>query len=285
MFVGSGDQEGDIVVASTIGNHAHWDILQGLCGNGLKAHIAPVQITYNADDTHIIVHLYDTKLLEFVEDRNEVGTIVNRHGYSDLRGADHVNTGFVFLKHLKHTAQETIRQKHAGRSDVDSNNIILSCYRFDLAVLGDIADSSTRSSRIHRIEQTHRDIGILRWLNASWVQDFSAKICQLSCLYEMQMAHRSGILYKTRIVVVHTINIGPNLNLRSTNSSTKKRSGIVATTTLKVIYFAIHIEAYKALGDINIFVRISRKNSLAMLFDILEVWLLIRIGTHKFQRR
>ena len=152
-------------------------------------------------------------------------------------------------------------------------------------MLHHIANHSTWCCRIHRIEQFHRHIRIFSRQNTSWVQNFRTKICQLSRLIKVQMTHWCSILHETRVIIVHTIYIGPNLNLRRAQRTAYERSSIVATTTLQIIDITSCIQADKTLSDIDILVRMRCQLFLQLLLNILLIWFAIFVGTHKFQSR
>lgn len=58
FFVTLPDEEGYVIIASSIGNHPHGDVLHRVGSQCLEAYIAPVQVTYNADDAHVAVDGY-----------------------------------------------------------------------------------------------------------------------------------------------------------------------------------------------------------------------------------
>ena len=71
-------------------------------------------------------------------------------------------------------------------------------------------------------------------------------------LFEVQMTHRRSFVHNTGIIVVHAVDIRPNLNFRSVDGSTDQRSRIVASATLQVINLAISIAADETLRDVDI---------------------------------
>ena len=77
-----------------------------------------------------------------------------------------------------------------------------------------------------------------------------AKISQLCCFLKIQLAYGIGLVYHSRIVVVHAVDVGPYLYLFNLKSCTYKRGGIVRTSTLQIIHLAICVPADKTLGDI-----------------------------------
>ena len=67
----------------------------------------------------------------------------------------------------------------------------------------------------------------------------------------MKMTHRRSLVHNTRVVVVHAVDIRPNLDFGSVDGSTNQRSGIVAAATLQIVYLAIGVAADETLRDIN----------------------------------
>ena len=176
-------------------------------------------------------------------------------------------------------------QQHPAGFNFDGSDIIFSSYRLDFALLRIVRDQCTRSFRIHGVEQTYRDIGVLGRLNTSGMQDFCAEVCQLRRFLKMKMTYGSRLVYNTRIIVVHTINVSPNLNFGSIDSRTDQRSGIVAATTLQIIYLTVCITADVTLRDVDIGIGMQLKLNLKFLLDIYRIGFGILISTHVLQSR
>ena len=115
------------------------------------------------------------------------------------------------------------------------------------------------------------------------MQDLGTKVGQLGCLLEVQLMHGFGMVYDTRVVVVHTIDIGPYLNLLSTDGSTHERGCVVGTTTLQVVDLTIGIATDEALGDIHLCAFVLLEDGIQLLLDIYGVWLGVFVGTHEIK--
>ena len=115
------------------------------------------------------------------------------------------------------------------------------------------------------------------------MQNLSTKVSQLGCLLKVQLVNRLCAVNHTWVVIVHTVDIGPDLNLISTDSSTNQRGCVVATTTLQVVNLAISVAADKALSKeyLNTLVLLHQRSQL--LLDIYRIGLGILIGTHKVE--
>ena len=85
------------------------------------------------------------------------------------------------------------------------------------------------------------------------------------------------------IVVVHTINVGPNLYLVSRESSTDERGCIVAATTLQVVYFAVSIAADESLCDIYLLALVLLHDVSEFLLDVLWVGFSVLVCAHEVE--
>ena len=98
------------------------------------------------------------------------------------------------------------------------------------------------------------------------------------------MGHRLRPFDKSGVVVVHTIDVGPNLNLRRIDGRTDERCRVVRTATLQVVHFAIGVAADEALCDIDVATLVLLQLHAQFLADVLEVRLAVLVGTHKVER-
>ena len=113
------------------------------------------------------------------------------------------------------------------------------------------------------------------------MENLGTEVSQLGSLLEVQLANCLSVLYDTRVVVVHTVDVGPDLNLVCWQGCTDKRSGVVATTTLQVVDLAVSVAADEALGDIDLVVLVLLHDGSQLLLDILWVWLCVLVCAHK----
>ena len=95
------NQEGDVVVASAVTDHANGNVAHGIGGNGLKAEVAPIEVAHNADNAHVGVDGNGSILLQFVDNLVKMRMVVDAHGNAHLRRGQHVNGGLVALEDLK----------------------------------------------------------------------------------------------------------------------------------------------------------------------------------------
>ena len=84
---------------------------------------------------------------------------------------------------------------------------------------------------------------------------------------------------------MHTVDVRPYLNFGSIDGSADQRSGIVASTTLQVVYFSVSIAADVSLSDVDFSTGMQFQLHLKFLLNIYRIGLRILIGTHIFQSR
>ena len=173
-------------------------------------------------------------------------------------------------------------KQHAAGFYLDGRNVVLGSHRLNLTLLRFVGNQRTRSSGVHRIEQTDGDIGILGRLDAGRVQNLGTEVCQLGGLFEMQMTHRRSLVHNTGVVVVHAVDIRPNLDFGSVDGSTNQRSRIVASATLQIVYLAVGVAADVPLSDINLSIRMQFQLNLELVLDIDRIGLGILVRTHVF---
>ena len=115
------------------------------------------------------------------------------------------------------------------------------------------------------------------------MQNLCSEVSQLGSLLEVQLVNGLGAINHAWVVVVHTVDIGPNLNLIGSDSSSDERSGIVATSTLQVVDLAVSIAADETLSEINLCSLVLLHKSSKFLLDVNRIGLGILIGTHKVE--
>ena len=114
------------------------------------------------------------------------------------------------------------------------------------------------------------------------MQNLGTEVCQLGGLFEMQMTHRRSLVHNTGVVVVHAVDIRPNLDFGSVDGSTNQRSRIVASATLQIVYLAVGVAADVPLSDINLSIRMQFQLNLELVLDIDRIGLGILVRTHVF---
>ena len=118
--------------ASSVGNHSDRNIFQCLKNLGDNALLFGYEVAHNADDGLVAVYFHLTKFFQFLHNVQDIRFVINREGHGHFGSGDHVNRGFVSLKHFENGGEKTIGQKHAGRLHFDGRDIILSRHGFDV---------------------------------------------------------------------------------------------------------------------------------------------------------
>ena len=119
----------------------------------------------------------------------------------------------MLLESLEHLEQEAVGKEHTARLDVDARDVVLGRYGLDGVAHADVVDECARLFGLHRVEQAYGDVVQAGRQHAGRVQDFCAEIGQLGGLLEVQLADGTGALHIARIVVVHAVDVGPDIYL------------------------------------------------------------------------
>ena len=113
------------------------------------------------------------------------------------------------------------------------------------------------------------------------MQNLCTKVSQLCCLFEIQLMYGICLIHDTWVIVVHAVDVSPNLYLVRHHCSTYQRSCIVRTATLQVINLIVSILTYEALCDINLIALMSAHHSVKILLDKWHIRLRVLVSTHK----
>jgi len=117
------------------------------------------------------------------------------------------------------------------------------------------------------------------------MQDLGAEISQLRRLIERQLVYFTGVAHKSGIVVVKTIDVGPDLYLFGIDGRPHQRSRVIASSPLQVVDFPCRIAADKPLGDVVIDPRRIVDQLKQQGTDRRKVGRTLLIHPHEIQRR
>ena len=117
------------------------------------------------------------------------------------------------------------------------------------------------------------------------MEDLGAEVGQLSGLVEIEAMDRRGTLDDTRVIVVHAIDVGPDLHFGGADSGPDERGSVVAAAALQVVDFTVGIATDIAFGDEELFVGILIEEVEEVLLDKEGVRLGILIGAHEVEGR
>ena len=251
----------------------------------LEADVVPLQIAHYTDNDHIFVHGYRAIFLQVVHDLIEMLAVVDRDTHANLRGRDHVDRGLIVLESLEHLAQEPCRQQHTSTLDLDRGDVVFCGYSLNASLLHSVGDQGARSLRLHRVEQTHRDVVQLSRQDAGRMQDLGTEIGQFCSLLEVQLTYRRGTFHITRVIVVHTVDVRPDLDLLGVDRRADQRRAVVATATLQVVDLSVRIAADITLRDKEVCLLMLLQEFQQVLLDIDGIGLCVLIRTHIIQRR
>ena len=211
--------------------------------------------------------------------------IVDTHRHAHLGGADHVDGSLPALEDLEDLAQETVREEHAGRLDADGGDVVLGRDGLDGAGLGDVVDQRARRVGVHGVQQEHRNARELGRLDAGRVQDLGAEIAQLGGLLEVEVPHGGGVVHDARIVVVHAVDVGPDLDLLRTHGRADQRRRVVGTAALQVVDLVVRVAADEALRQVERGLGVLGQQGVQLLADVVRVRLALDVDFHEIQRR
>ena len=138
--------------------------------------------------------------------------VVDTHRNAHLGSYNHVDGRLVTLEYLEHLAQETRGKQHATRLYLNGRYLVFGGDGLYLVVQNLVVDDGSLGIWVQGILQSHGDACILGRLHACGVQYLRAKVGQLGSLFKVQLPNGLGLIYHTWVVVVHAVDVCPNLN-------------------------------------------------------------------------
>ena len=115
------------------------------------------------------------------------------------------------------------------------------------------------------------------------MENLGSEITQLSSLVEMQMPYGRGPFHHPGVVVVHTVYIGPYLNLLDSESSSDKGCRVVGSSAEQIVHLSVQVAADKALGQIQIRAFEVLDYLCKPGLDVLAVGLTLGVGFHEIE--
>ena len=101
----------------------------------------------------------------------------------------------------------------------------------------------------------------------------------------MKLTYRRSLVYHARVVVVHTVDVCPDLDFRSIDGCSNQRSRIVTSSTLQVVDFTVCVAADESLSDIDFITRVCFQLCRQFFADISQVRFAVLVSAHVFQCR
>ena len=106
---------------------------------------------------------------------------------------------------------------------------------------------------VDRVFQQDGNPVVLTGLDRGRVQNFRPEIGQFGCLAETHRANGVGVVDKTRVVIMHAVDVGPNLHLSCIDGSAHQGCTVIAAAASEVVDLAAIIRADKSLRDVKFF--------------------------------
>lgn len=113
------------------------------------------------------------------------------------------------------------------------------------------------------------------------MQDLGTEVGKLGSLLEVELVDGLGVIYYARVVVVHTVDVGPNLYLVGGKHRADERSCVVRTSALQIVDLAIGVAADKALSDIDLMTLVFLHHLVELVFNISGIRLTVFVCAHE----
>ena len=234
-LVGRPHEHRNIIVAAAIRHHA--DRISPKAASTFPS--KPVLCHSRSPTTHTITmsrYAHCPEVLEVVDYGGKPGIIVDSKSDTHFRGRHHVDACAVGSRTFQRPfVQKAVGKQHASALYLYGRDAVLGCHGLYGAV-GRVLNISVPGASGSRV--LSRRTGMLCSLagnTQAGCRILSAEICQLGGLFKMERAHRRRALYKAGVVIVHTVDIGPNLDLLGVQHSPYYRGGIVAAATTQIV--------------------------------------------------
>ena len=205
---------------------------------GTRYNSETLQIKYKGKNIYDVLEMRVEEALEFFENVPKVK--------SKLETLCDVGLSYIKLGQSAPTLSggeaarvklaKELQKKPTGKSlfilDEPSTGLHIDDIKKLLVILERIVDNGAVGIRCHGVLQTHWDACIFCGLHASGMQNLCSEVGKLCCFLKVELVYSICILHKAWVVVVHSVNISPYLNLLCTESDTDERRREVASATL-----------------------------------------------------
>ena len=115
------------------------------------------------------------------------------------------------------------------------------------------------------------------------MQDLGAEVGQLGGLVEVEAVHGACAFYDARVVVVHAVDVGPDLHLFGADGGAYQGGGVVAAAALQVVNLSVSVAADVAFGDEELLVGVLLKLVDEVLLNEEGIGLGVLVGPHKVE--
>src|ERR1700722_11383039 len=184
-------------------------------------------VAYNRDDGMVFLDFDGAEGFQFANDGLELGDVFDGDGYGHFRGGDHIDGGAVFFEDLEYLPQETVSEEHATAPDIDGDNAVFGSYGLYAFGTGGFGDQGAFGPGLHGIEQPDGHLIELSGPDGSGMEDLGAEVSQLSGFFEAELFDGHGLFDDAGVVVMHTVDIGPDLADGSVDGGGGEGGGVV----------------------------------------------------------
>ena len=110
-----------------------------------------------------------------------------------------------------------------------------------------------------------------------------AEVGQLGGFVEVELTHGHGAFHDAGIVVVHAVDVGPDLYLVGLEGGAQQTGGVVAAAAQQVVDVAVGVAADEALRDVDLIALVLFHHPAALLADEGGVGLCVFVRAHHFE--
>lgn len=96
---------------------------------------------------------------------------------------------------------------------------------------------------VHGVEEADRDVVHLGGEDTGGVENLCAEIGELGGFVKREFAYGLGVVDEAGVVIVHTVDVGPDLDLVGKEGSANERGGVVGASALEVVDLAERVAA------------------------------------------
>ena len=185
-----------------------------------------------------------------------MGGIVNAHGNADFRSGNHVDARVERVEYVENLAHEPRGEQHSRRDYPYGCDAVFCGYGFNLAAFHLVVYNRAFCRRVKGVEKPYGYSCELCGKNAGGVEYLRPEICEFRSLLKVELVNGFCSLNKARVVVVHSVYVGPYLYFLRLDCRANQRSGVVRASALQVVNVPLRVAADEPLRYIYIVSRL-----------------------------